>query len=63
MVLLTPSGGGFSIGTSAAPSDNNMEKSLGKLIDENNDPTAFAMTRKHLYGSIISIESYVSFLN
>jgi hypothetical protein len=35
MVLLTPSGGEFSIGTSAAPSDTNMEKSLGKLIDEN----------------------------
>jgi hypothetical protein len=35
MVLLTPSGGGFSIGASAASSDNNMEKSLGKLIDEN----------------------------
>jgi hypothetical protein len=43
MVLLTPSGGGFSIGTSAAPSDTNMEKSLGKLIIP-----SFATTRKQL---------------
>ena len=49
MVLLTPADGGFSIGTSATPTNNNMEKSLGKLIDENYCMIlSFATTRKHL---------------